>query len=117
MKIKIKIKHKLKMKTIIINFENSERSEMFSFVKRLENFCVRSIKNAVICTRLLDTDNFNTICGELKDAETLDDFDIFIIAIMTPLITDGSIHMKNKAKSCVCNVHELEVAKNFILSI
>ena len=101
------------MKTIIVKSNNS--SELNDFIKNLEHYADRTIKQAVVCTRYLSDDNKNTLIGELKDAQSLDDFDLFIIG--TAFDDDAIAPYKavNKASTFVCGATEIDCAKNFIV--
>ena len=69
------------MKTIIVKATSQDREKIITFIKKLEKYTDRQIKDAVICTRYLNTDNYNTVIGELKDATSLDDYDLFIVDV------------------------------------
>ena len=48
------------MKTIIVKATSQDREKLITFIKKLEKYTDRQIKDAVICTRYLNTDNYNT---------------------------------------------------------
>ena len=106
------------MKTIIVNSKGNE-TKLANFIETLENFAERKItKDIVICERYMNETNYNTICGELKDAVSLDDFDIFIIGVKSKQITSfDTLQAMNKAHTFICEINneELESAKNFLL--
>lgn len=104
------------MKTIIIEAQEKSK-DLTNFIQRIEHYADRTIKGAVVCTRLLDANTYNTVCGELRDAENLDDFDLFIIGICCPQIKADSVHMKNRTKCLSCTLDDIEQAKNFIVSL
>ena len=105
------------MKTIIVKSTDGDRPTLTKFIKKLEKYTDRQIQNAVICTRYLDTDNYNTTMGELKDATSLDDYDLFIVGCVNPVLETLSMQAFNKAHTLVCNTNEYDSAKNFIIMI
>lgn len=104
------------MKTIIIK-NVDDRATLTKFIKKLEKYTDRQIKDAVICTRYLDADNYNTIMGELKDATSLNDYDLFIVGLVNPSMETLSLQAINKAHTLVCTTGEYDSAKNFIIMI
>ena len=48
------------MKTIIVKATSQDREKLITFIKKLEKYTDRQIKDAVICTRYLNTDNYNS---------------------------------------------------------
>ena len=105
------------MKTIIVKATTEKQDKINTFVHKLEKYTDRQIKDAVICTRYLNTDNYNTITGELKDAINLNDYDLFIIASVNPSLETLSLQSINRAHTLVCNDNELDSAKNFVIMI
>lgn len=105
------------MKTIIVKATSQSTEKLFTFIKKLEKYTDRQIKNAVICTRYLNTENYNTIVGELKDATNLDDFDLFIIGSVNPTLDVLSLQTINRAHTLVCEDNDIDSAKNFVIMI
>lgn len=105
------------MKTIIVKATTQDREKISRFIRRLEKYTDKQIENAVICTRYLNTDNYNTIMGELKDATSLDDFDLFIIGSVNPSLEVLSLQTINRAHTLVCEDNDLDSAKNFVIMI
>ncbi len=105
------------MKTIIIKATTNKLEKINTFVHKLEKYADKQIKNAVICTRYLNTDNYNTITGELKDAVSLNDYDLFIVASVNPSLETLSLQSINRAHTLVCNDNELDSAKNYVIMI
>lgn len=105
------------MKTIIIKSNSSPRKELSAFIKRLEKYIDRTVENAVICTRFIDADNYYTIHGEVKDAVTIDDFDIFIIGVCHPTMDMTSVQNLNKAHTLICDIDDFDSAKNFVIML
>ncbi len=105
------------MKTIIVKATTQDREKITAFIKKLEKYADRQIKDAVICTRYLNTDNYNTITGELKDATNLDDYDLFIVGSVNPTLEVLSLQTINRAHTLVCEDNDLDSAKNFIIMI
>jgi len=105
------------MKTIIVKTTSNNQSKLNDFVEKIERYTDRQIKDAVICTRYLNTDNYNTIIGELKDAVSLNDYDLFIVASVNHAIETLSLQSINRAHTLVCTDEELDSAKNFIIMI
>lgn len=54
------------------------------------------------------------MCGEVKDAMAINDFDIFIIACMDANIDTEEIRQVNVTKTMTCNTNDMESAKNFV---
>lgn len=104
------------MKTIIVKTID-DLQKLNVFVKKIEKYTDKQIKNAVICTRYLDNDNYNTITGELKDATNLDDYDLFLVACVNPVMDTTALQSINRSHTLVCNVNEYDSAKNFIIMI
>jgi len=102
------------MKTIIIK-SNGDRKALNNFMQKLENYIPYAIEDAVICSRYLAQENFNTIHGELKDATLLKDFDVFIIGVVPADMELGTIPNINRANTLVCEVDEYNSAKNYIV--
>ena len=105
------------MKTIIVRATSDDQTKLHNFVEKLERYTDRQIKDAVICTRYLNTDNYNTITGELKDATSLNDYDLFIVGSVNPTLETLSLQSINRAHTLVCTDNELDSAKNFIIMI
>lgn len=105
------------MKTIIVKSISENKEELHNFVQKLEKYTDRQIQDAVICTRYLDTDNYNTIMGELKDATSLNDYDLFIVACVNPTLETLSLQAVNKAHTHVCTTADYDSAKNYIIMI
>ena len=105
------------MKTIIVKATSQDREKLITFIKKLEKYTDRQIKDAVICTRYLNTDNYNTVIGELKDATSLDDYDLFIVGSVNPTLDVTSLQAVNKAHTLVCTTNEYDSAKNFVIMI
>lgn len=105
------------MKTIIVKATTTQLEKINAFVHKLEKYTDKQIKDAVICTRYLNTDNYNTITGELKDAVSLNDYDLFIVASVNPSLETLSLQSINRAHTLVCNDNELDSAKNFVIMI
>ena len=105
------------MKTIIVKSTDGDRPTLTKFIKKLEKYTDRQIQNAVICTRYLDTDNYNTTMGELKDATSLDDYDLFIVGSVNPSLDVLSLQTINRARTLVCEDNDLDSAKNFVIMI
>ncbi len=105
------------MKTIIVKATTQDKEKLTTFIKKLEKYTDYQIKDAVICTRYLNTDNYNTIIGELKDATSLDDYDLFIVGSINPTIEVLSLQSINRAHTLVCEDNDLDSAKNFIIMI
>jgi len=105
------------MKTIIVKATTQDREKISRFIRRLEKYTDKQIENAVICTRYLNTDNYNTIMGELKDATNLDDFDLFIVGSVNPSLEVLSLQTINRAHTLVCEDTDLDSAKNFVIMI
>ena len=105
------------MKTIIVRATSDDQTKLFNFVQKLEKYTDKQIKDAVICTRYLNTDNYNTITGELKDATSLNDYDLFIVGSVNPTLETLSLQSINRAHTLVCNDNELDSAKNFVIMI
>lgn len=105
------------MKTVIVKATSEDQTKLHNFVEKLERYTDRQIKDAVICTRYLNTDNYNTITGELKDATSLNDFDLFIVGSVNPTLETLSLQGINRAHTLVCTDNELDSAKNFIIMI
>lgn len=107
----------IKMKTIIVK-TRGDQHELNTFIQKLAKYADRNIKDAVVCTRLLSADNYNTIVGEVKDAVALDDFDLFIIGVVNESMQDlTSIQTLNKAHTLICNVGEMDSAKNYVIML
>ena len=105
------------MKTIFVK-TNDNRAELTKFIHRLEKHADKVLNNPVICERYLDTDNYNTIMGELKDAVAIDDFDIFIIGVDSKEITTLNVLENiNRAHTLTCEVDDFNSAKNFIVML
>lgn len=105
------------MKTIIVKATTQDREKISRFIRRLEKYADKQIENAVICTRYLNTDNYNTIMGELKDATSLDDYDLFIVGSVNPSLEVLSLQTINRAHTLVCDDNDLDSAKNFVIMI
>lgn len=105
------------MKTIIVKATTEDRQKLVNFVNRLERYSDKQFKDAVICTHYLDTDNYYTITGELKDATALNDYDLFIVASIKPTLDVLSLQNINRAHTLVCTDDELDSAKNFVIMI
>lgn len=105
------------MKTIIVKSTSTDQDKLHKFIRRIEKYTDKQIENAVICTRYLNTENYNTITGELKDAVNLNDYDLFIIGSVNPTLETLSLQGINRAHTLVCNDTELDSAKNFIIMI
>lgn len=105
------------MKTIIVKATSHDTEKLFTFIKKLEKYTDRQINDAVICTRYLNTDNYNTIMGEMKDATSLDDYDLFIVGSVNPTLEVLSLQNINRAHTLVCMDNDLDSAKNFIIMI
>lgn len=105
------------MKTIIVTAITNDRPEMTKFIKKLEKYASCQIESAVICTRYFDTDNYNTIIGEMKDATNLNDYDLFIVGSVNPNLDVTSLQTVNKAHTLVCTTSEYDSAKNFVIMI
>ena len=105
------------MKTIIVKATSQDREKLITFIKKLEKYTDRQIKDAVICTRYLNTDNYNTVIGELKDATGLDDYDLFIVGSVNPSLDVLSLQTINRAHTLVCEDNDLDSAKNFVIMI
>lgn len=104
------------MKTIIVKSQNTTH-ELTRFVQKLEKYTDRQIKDAVICTRYLSNENYNTIAGELKDAVNLDDYDLFIVALVNPELDVTSLQTINRAHTLVCTSDDIDSAKNYVIMI
>ena len=105
------------MKTIIVRSTTENQEKLNTFVQKLEKYTDRQIKDAVICTRYLSPDNYNTVIGELKDAVNLNDYDLFIIASVKPTLEVMTLQNINRAHTLVCTDNELDSAKNFVIMI
>lgn len=105
------------MKTIIVRATSDDQTKLNTFVQKLEKYTDRQIKDAVICTKYLNTDNYNTIFGELKDAVALNDYDLFIVASVNPTLSVMTLENINRAHTLSCTDDELDSAKNFIIMI
>lgn len=104
------------MKTIIVK-ATEDSKKLNTFIKKIEKYTDRQITNAVICTRYLNTDNYNTVAGELKDAVNLDDFDLFLVACTNSDLDTTSLQSINRSHTLVCTDNEIDSAKNFIIMI
>ena len=105
------------MKTIIVKATTQDREKFNTFIKKLEKYADKQFKDAVICTRYLNTDNYYTIMGELKDATSLDDYDLFIVGSVNPSLEVLSLQTINRAHTLVCEDNDLDSAKNFVIMI
>ena len=105
------------MKTIIVKATSQDREKLITFIKKLEKYTDHQIKDAVICTRYLNTDNYNTVIGELKDATSLDDYDLIIVGSVNPSLDVLSLQTINRARTLVCEDNDLDSAKNFVIMI
>ena len=105
------------MKTIIVKATTQDREKLTTFIKKLEKYADRQIKDAVIYTRYLNTDNYNTVMGEMKDATSLDDYDLFIVGSVNPSLEVLSLQTINRAHTLVCEDNDLDSAKNFVIMI
>ena len=105
------------MKTIIIKTTEEKPIKLNKVISKLEKYTDRQIKDAVICSRYLSPDNFNTIYGELKDAVSLNDFDLFIIGVTQQTMDVTSLQTVNRAHTLTITDDELDSAKNFVIMI
>ena len=105
------------MKTIIVKATTQDTEKLFTFIKKLEKYADHQIKDAVICTRYLNTDNYNTTMGEMKDATSLDDYDLFIVGSVNPSLEVLSLQTINRAHTLVCEDNDLDSAKNFVIML
>lgn len=106
------------MKTIIVNSKGNVKG-LSEFIETLESFAERNVsKDIVICERFMDETNYNTICGELKDAVNIDDYDVFVIGVRSEHMSGfDTLQSLNRSHTFICEVNdnELESAKNFLL--
>lgn len=105
------------MKTIIVKLNGDEKVDLTNFVNKLEKYIDKQVNEAVICTRYLGADNYNTIYGELKDAVSINDFDFFIIGVLSSVTDVTGLQALNKAHTLVCDTLDLSSAKNFVIMI
>lgn len=105
------------MKTIIIRTTEEKPVKLNKVIAKLEKYTDRQIKDAVICTRYLSTDNFNTVYGELKDAVSLNDFDLFIIGVTHQTMDITSLQTVNRAHTLTITDDEIDSAKNYVIMI
>jgi len=103
------------MKTIIVKSQGDVK-ELKKFIAKLEKYTDKVLPGAVICERYLDTTNYNTITGEMKDATLLNDYDLFIVGVTVPLEV-MSLQNINKARTFVCELNEYDSAKNYVIMI
>lgn len=108
-----------KMKTIIIknSDETVSKSKLNNVITRLEKYTDRQIKDAVICTRYLSRENYNTVYGELKDATALNDFDLFIVGVMQPDLDITTLQTVNRAHTLTITDDDIDSAKNYVIMI
>lgn len=105
------------MKTIIIK-STGDRSKLLKTVSKLEKYIDHNINNACVRTILMDSDNYNTVVGELKDATSLNDFDVFLIGVVSTEMTAlDSIKNINRAHTFMCDDDEYDSAKNFVIML
>jgi len=106
------------MKTIIVK-TLGDTHQLNDTVRRIEKCADKNIKDAVVCTRFLSKENFNTIYGEVKDAVALDDYDVFIVAVTTTDETFDTTQIQslNKAHTLTCMANEMDSAKNYVIMI
>jgi hypothetical protein len=107
------------MKTIIIknSDETVSKSKLNNVIARLEKYTDRQIKDAVICTRYLSRENYNTVYGELKDATALNDFDLFIVGVMQPDLNITTLQTVNRAHTLTITDDDIDSAKNYVIMI
>ena len=55
--------------------------------------------------------------GEMKDATSLDDYDLFIVGSVNPTLEILSLQSINRAHTLVCEDNDLDSAKNFVIMI
>lgn len=104
------------MKTIIIKTTEADNTKKLrGVINKLEKYTDRQIKDAVVCTRYMSPENANTIWGELKDATSLNDFDLFIIGVMHPYMDVANYQTVNRAHTLTITDDEYDSAKNFVI--
>lgn len=104
------------MKTIIVK-STGDMGELVNFVNKLEKYIDKQIEDAVVCTRYMGPDNYNGICGEIRDAVSINDFDVFIVGVTVPSMEVSSVQALNRAHTLVCDVNDISSAKNYIIMI